>query len=400
MRAALPVAPATASPARLGGIDALRGIVIVLMALDHCRDYYSSFPYRPTDLSQADWTLFLTRWVTHFCAPVFVLLAGSSAWLHREAAGLSRAELQRFLLTRGLWILLLEVSWNNFMWRFALDGLSLQVLWALGGAMVALSALLWLPRGAIIAVGAVLLLGHNLLDGVEAKVLGSEWSPAALAWYLLHEPHVGRLGNGFELAISYPLLPWIGVMALGYGLGAVFTAPAAERERTLFRLGLLLTLGFVLLRLGNLYGEPQAWTGNPRGALYTALGWLNLSKYPPSLHYLLMTLGPALMLLSRLDRWRGPVAELFIGYGRVPMFFYLLHLPLIHAGSVLARYLLFGPAAFEAASPQAALPSAYVPSLLPVYGAWLLVLALLHPACRWYGGYKRRHREQRWLSYL
>ncbi|WP_428380701.1 DUF1624 domain-containing protein [Nevskia ramosa] len=384
-------APATG---RLSGIDRLRGIVIVLMALDHCRDYFSAFPYRPTDLSQADWTLFLTRWITHFCAPVFVLMAGSSAWLHARNAGLSRAELQRFLLTRGLWIVLLELSWNNFMWRFALDGMTLQVLWALGWSMVFLSTLLWLPRTAIIAIGAITVLGHDALDGIEASSLGSEWSPAAVAWYLLHELHFGAIGGGFELVILYPLLPWIGVMALGYGLGVVFERPAEVRDRTLLRIGLLLSLSFIALRLGNLYGEPQMWAVNPRGELYTALGWLNLSKYPPSLQYLAMTLGPALMLLPWLERWRGAAAEVFATFGRVPMFFYLLHVPLIHGGSVAARYLLFGSVRADA------LPSTYVPSLLPVYGAWLLAVALLYPACRWYAGYKRRHRDNRWLSYL
>lgn len=379
---------------RLSGIDRLRGIVIVLMALDHCRDYFSVFPYRPTDLSQADWTLFLTRWITHFCAPVFVLLAGSSAWLHARNTGLTRAELQGFLLSRGLWIVLLELSWNNFMWRFALDGLTLQVLWVLGWSMVFLSALLWLPRTAIIAIGALIVLGHNALDGIEAASFGSEWSPGAFAWYLLHEFHFGRIAGGFELLILYPLLPWVGVMALGYGLGAVFELPAARREQVLLRLGLLLSLAFLVLRLGNLYGEPEAWAVNPRGDPYTALGWLNVSKYPPSLHYLAMTLGPALILLSRLERWRGAVADIFDTLGRVPMFFYLLHMPLIHAGSVAARHLVLGSA------PADELPSTYVPSLPPVYGAWLLVVALLYPACRGYAGYKRRHRDRRWLSYL
>ncbi|MDH4458710.1 MAG: heparan-alpha-glucosaminide N-acetyltransferase domain-containing protein [Nevskia sp.] len=400
-----------AGTTRLSAIDSLRGLVIVIMALDHCRDYFVDYGYNATDLSQASWLLFLTRWITHFCAPVFVLLAGTSAWLHQRSAALDRPALQRFLVSRGLWIVLLEVTWNNLVWRFDLDGLQLQVLWALGWSMVFLAALLWLPRAAIIAIGAVIVLGHNSLDGIRAEDLGSEWSPAAIAWYLLHELHFGRLASGFEIGILYPLVPWIGVMALGYGLGALFEAPAEVRRRTLNRIGLALVAGFLLLRLGNLYGEPQAWVEHPRGTLYTALGWLNLTKYPPSLQYLLMTLGPALLVLAWLDcrDARGPAANSGIGariiavlttFGRVPMAFYLLHVLLIHSASVAARYLLFGPAAFSAGAADSGLPSTYVPSLLPVYCAWFAVVATLYPVCRRFADYKRRNRHRRWLSYF
>ena len=399
---------AVAGPAgtRLGAIDTLRGLVIVIMALDHCRDYFVDFGYPPDDLSRASWFLFMTRWITHFCAPVFVLLAGTSAWLHRRSGGLSRGELQRFLLTRGLWIVLLEVTWNSFMWRFALDGVQVQVLWALGWSMVFLSALLWLPRTAIIAIGAAIVAGHNALDGIAAADFGAEWSPGAVAWYVLHQTHFGSLANGFEIGILYPLLPWVGLMALGYGLGALFDEPPALRRRWLLRIGLVLIAGFLVLRLGNLYGEPEAWVANPRGALYTALGWLDVSKYPPSLHYLLMTVGPALLMLAWLDRreagtGRAPdsvgtrITAMFARFGRVPMFFYLLHMPLIHGASVLARHVVFGTADFSNGP-----PAGYTPSLLPVYLAWLAVIAALYPLCRRYADYKRRNRERWWLSYL
>lgn len=399
------------SVTRLTAIDTLRGLVIVIMALDHCRDYFVDYGYWPNDLSKASWFLFLTRWITHFCAPVFVLLAGTSAWLHQKSGSLNRAELQRFLLTRGLWIVLLEVTWNNFMWRFDLDGVQVQVLWALGWSMVFLSALLWLPRMAIIAVGAAIVLGHNAFDGIQAADFGSEWSPGAIAWYVLHELHFGRLASGFEIGILYPLVPWVGLMALGYGLGALFDEPRDVRNRWLMRIGLVLVAAFIVLRLGNLYGEPEVWVENPRGALYTALGWLNVSKYPPSLHYLLMTVGPALLVLAWLDRadsrtnpdrqrLGSRIIGVFTMFGRVPMFFYLLHVLLIHSASVIARYALFGAAAFETGSPGAGLPSGYVPSLLPVYLAWVCVVAALYPLCRWYADYKRRNRQQWWLSYL
>lgn len=393
-----PAAPPAAA-ARLDGIDRLRGLVVMLMALDHARDYFSAFPYAPTDLSKASVLLFLTRWITHFCAPVFVFLAGTSAALQGRRPGTGRAALQRFLLTRGLWLVLLELSWNSFMWRFDFGGVQLQVLWAIGWSMVALAAALWLPRPAILALGLLLVAGHNALDGVHAGDFGAPGTLPALAWNVLHEPWFGRFDNGFELAVMYPLLPWIGVMLLGYSLGEVMQLEPARRDRALRRLGLAALLLFVALRLANGYGDPQPWSVNPRGDLYTALGWLNVAKYPPSLAYLLMTLGPALLLLARLDRWQGALARIAAVFGRVPMFFYLLHVPLIHGISLIARQLMFGAAAatiYRAAD----VPASYTPSLLPVYLGWLAVLALLYPLCRAYGRYKQRHREQWWLSYL
>ena len=401
----LPQNPST--PARIAGIDLLRGLVIVIMALDHARDYFSAYPYAPTDLSKASALMFLTRWITHFCAPVFMFLAGTSAWLHARNAGLTRGALQRFLLTRGLWLVLLEVTWNNFMWRFNLDGLQVQVLWALGWSMVVLAAMLWLPLPAIVGTGLAIVGGHNLLDGIRASDFGTENSPGAFVWYLLHQPHFGHFASGFQYGELYPLLPWVGVMMLGYGFGEILDRSVAERERFMRGAGLGALVLFLLLRLNNLYGEPainafsedQLWRENPRGMLYTGLGILNVTKYPPSLDYLLMTLGPALLLLPLLERWRGRAADFFSVFGRVPMFFYLLHVPLIHGISLIATHLLFGPAAGEIESP-ADVPASYVPSLVPVYLGWLLVVALLYPLCRRYADYKRRHREQWWLSYL
>lgn len=397
-----------ATPARVASIDLLRGLVIVIMALDHARDYFSLYPYPPTDLSQASWLLFLTRWITHFCAPVFVFLAGTSAFLHARNDGLERAALQRFLVTRGLWLVFLELTWNSFMWRFDLDGLQVQVLWALGWSMVVLAAALWLPRGAIIALGAMIVGGHNLLDGIHAEALGAPGSPAWLAWIVLHEPHFGRTASGFQLGLLYPLVPWIGVMMLGYGFGGVLEWPRDARERFMRRAGLAAVALFLLLRLTNFYGEPavtafgesHVWQPNPRGALYTVLGVLNVDKYPPSLLYLLMTLGLALLLMSVIENWRGRFARVITVFGRVPMFFYLLHVPLIHLASELAVRLLFGAGASATLGPRGGQLPGYEPSLLPVYGGWLLVVVLLYPACRWYAGYKRRHREYAWLSYL
>lgn len=392
-------AASPAAAARLPGIDRLRGLVVMLMALDHARDYLSAYPYAPTDLTQASAWLFLTRWITHVCAPVLMLLAGTSAALQGDRPGMERAAQQRFLVTRGLWLVLLELSWNSVMWRFDFGGIQLQVLWAIGWSMVALAAALWLPRPAILALGLVLVAGHNLLDGVHASSFGAPGTLPALAWNILHEPWHGRFANGFELGVMYPLLPWIGVLLLGYALGEVMQLAPDRRRRWLRAVGLGALLLFALLRLANGYGDPEPWSVNARGAGYTALGLLNVEKYPPSLDYLLMTLGPALCLLPQLDGWQGRLARIAETFGRVPMFFYLLHVPLIHGISLLARWLLFGAAAANIHR-TADVPASYTPSLLPVYLGWLGVLALLYPLCRAYGRYKQRHRGQWWLSYL
>jgi uncharacterized membrane protein len=388
----------TAAPAeRIASIDLMRGIVMVIMAIDHVRDYFNPFA-EPTDLSKASAGLFLTRWITHFCAPTFVFLAGTSAFLYARNSGATRGQLQRFLLTRGLWLVLLELSWISFCWRFDFNGLNLQVIWALGWSMVCLAGLLFLPRPLLLGVGAALVLGHNLFDRwhfQDFAVHGEAWG---WLWALLHETHFATLGSGYQVLLLYPLVPWIGVMALGYGFGALLQLPRPRREHWMRVLGLGAIALFLLLRLGNLYGEPQAWSDNPRGPLFTALNVLNVSKYPPSLHYLLMTLGPVLLLLPLLERWRGGLARRITVFGRVPFFFYLLHLPLIHLGALIAALLVYGvsPQLIGPSSP----PPGYEPSLLRVYLVWALVLLILYPMCRRYADYKARHKEQWWLSYL
>jgi uncharacterized membrane protein len=383
-------------PVRVGGVDSLRGIVIVLMALDHCRDFFSVYPFEPTDLDHASSWLFITRWVTHFCAPVFLLLTGCSAWLRGRYRGLTRGELQRYLVSRGLWLVLLEVTWNNFMWRFNLDGMQVQVLWVIGWSMVFLALLLWLPRTAIIAVGLAVVIGHNVLDSFHASSMGGPDSGAAHLWELLHESHIWFGTGGFQYDISYPLLPWIGLTALGYGLGAVFEEPAEVRDRILVLLGLLLVVGFVLLRLINAYGEPRPWSHSARGSLYTVLGFLNLTKYPPSLQFLIMTLGPALLVVPILSRWNGRITNVFRTFGQVPMFFYLLHIPFIHAESSAVRRIAV---VFDGRS-HGGLSHNFGPNLVPVYLAWFVTIAALYPVCRWYAGYKRRNSQKWWLSYL
>lgn len=385
---------------RIGSIDLMRGIVMIIMAIDHVRDFWDPTPYDPTDLSKASAALFLTRWITHFCAPTFMFLAGTSAWLWARNTNATRGALQRFLVSRGLWLVLLELTVISFSWRFDFHGVVLQVIWALGWSMVILAGLLWLPRRAIAAFGLLLVLGHNLLDGVHFKDVAAYGQAWGWAWSALHEFHVAPVGGaGFLVALGYPLVPWCGVMALGYCFGELLEQPAPVRDRWMRILGASAIALFLLLRLSNFYGEAQLWQPNPRGWLYTVLGVLDVTKYPPSLLYLLMTLGPVLLLLPWLERRRGAWVKPVSVFGRVPFFFYLLHLPLLHSGAVIAALLVYGKApgpAFLADS----LPPGYEPSLLRLYLVWAAAVLILYPLCKWYAGYKSRHKEYWWLSYL
>jgi uncharacterized membrane protein len=397
-------ASSPAPHARNDAVDLLRGLVMVLMALDHVRDFFTDHPGDPTaQLATTTAGLFLTRWVTHFCAPVFVFLAGAGVFL-AGARGKPRPALARFLVTRGLWLILVEMTLVHWGWFFdASYGFSvLQVIWVLGVSMICLAALIFLPLRALAAFGVALVVGHNLLDGIHAASLG-RWS---WLWTLLHERGLLR-PFGLALLVIYPIIPWVGVMTAGYAFGAVLTRPAEERRRILLRLGGALTLAFVVIRAVNHYGDPLPWTPQ-RSPLFTAFSFLACTKYPPSLDYLLMTLGPAIALLGWLDgrlagrptpAWARP----FVTFGRVPFFYYVLHVPLLHGLSVALGVALLGTGAASAIAHKLTLPDAQAArfgfSLPVVYAAWLVVVLLLYPACRWFAGVKARHRSA-WLSYL
>jgi uncharacterized membrane protein len=312
-----------------------------------------------------------------------------SAWL--VSRRLSRSEFTRFLLTRGLWLIVLEFTVITLAWTFNFRyqlGLILQVIWAIGVSMIVLAALARLPRAWIAALAVVMIAAHNLLDGIEPSVFGA----AAPLWAVLHVQQ--PIGIGF---VHYPLIPWVGVMALGYALGGLFELEAAQRRALLLTLGGAMIVAFVALRLANVYGDPHPWA--PQSTLaFTVLSFLNVHKYPPSLLYLLMTLGPALVLLAVFESRRGAVAQVLQVFGRVPLFFYVLHIVLAHA--------LAGLAALWAGYGTSVLtgfffdfPREWGYGLPVVYGMWLVVLALLYPLCRWFGEIKRR-RNDWWLSYL
>jgi uncharacterized membrane protein len=375
--------------ARLDSIDLLRGLVMVIMALDHVRDFFSNVRYDPLDLTQTSPALFFTRWITHFCAPTFVLLAGASAYFVGKRR--DRAALSRFLLTRGLWLVFLEVTIVYWAWTvdFTFRGaFFLQVIWAIGISMIVLSQLVRLPVAAVGAFGIAMIVGHNAFDGVAPESFGS----AAWLWHLLHVP--GRVGPGFCL---YPLVPWIGVMAAGYAFGSIYDLPAERRRRVLLGLGLGAIALFVLLRSGNFYGDAQHWSPQ-RDGVYSFLSFMNVVKYPPSLLFLCATLGPGMLMLMAFEHARGPIAQVFVTIGRVPLFFYVLHIALAHLIAGIVYYetlhdthMLTG--FFEGTSPL------WGYDLPGVYAWWLLVVVALYPACRWFAGVKAR-RSDWWLSYL
>jgi uncharacterized membrane protein len=400
---------------RLDSLDLLRGLVMVIMALDHVRDYFShSFltnpPTDPTDLSQTTVALFLTRWVTHFCAPTFVFLAGTGAFLSGTRGKSTRA-LSWFLLTRGLWLVLLDVTLVRLGWNFNLDyshEFGGGVIWVIGWSMVILSALVFLPTSAVAVFGIALVAFHNFLDGRSAQdVALPQW-----LWVILHSPaqftllpplHLG----GFDIpeikfVTGYSLLPWLGVLTAGYGFGALFLLDQPQRRKQLLGLGLSLTLVFIVLRYANGYGDSRTWSPQ-KDAVFTALSFLNCQKYPPSLLFVLMTLGPAIAALSLFERDCGPLGKFFVIFGRVPLFYYLLHIPLIHGLVVAIDYARYGysPYLHEApwSLPRDNLPPDYGFDLPVVYLIWIGVVLFLFPICWWFAGVKQRRREG-WLSYL
>jgi uncharacterized membrane protein len=383
------------SRARLEAIDVVRGVIMIIMALDHTRDYFGIPGQNPTDLASATAGLFLTRWITFFCAPVFFLLTGTGAYLslRRKSPG----ELSRFLLTRGVWLVFLElVLVRCFAYQFNVDYrvTMLLVLWALGWAMVTLSALVWLPASIVTGLGAAMIVGHNLFDSVQS---------ASPLWAILHSPGFVVNTPSHVVFAAYPLIPWIGVTAVGYGLGQVYGWDAERRRAFLLRLGIVLSLAFIVIRGVDAYGDPSRWT-QQKTAVFTVLSFLNTTKYPPSLLFLLMTLGPAMLFLWSVDRGTPRLLRPALVIGKVPLFYYLLHFALIHLLAVVTCYVRYGSAHWMFESPDLAhypftAPPGWGYSLPIVYLLWAFVVLAMYPLCRWFAALKQR-RSDAWLSYL
>jgi uncharacterized membrane protein len=395
----------TARP-RLASIDLLRGLVMVLMVLDHARDFFhaDAWAFDATDLSKTNAALFLTRWATHFCAPTFVFLAGTGAFLSFSRGKMKR-EVSWFLLTRGAWLIVLEMTLVRFGWFFNFDYTLIfaQVIWAIGWSLVALAGLVFLPVRAVAVFGVVMILTHNLFDRVGAEDFGA----LGCLWTILHVSGIIQPSEGIYVFIAYPLIPWVGVMAAGYGFGALLLKhpERGARRKLLLKIGVGLTLAFVALRFINFYGDPTPWAPQS-SAFFTVLSFINCMKYPPSLLFLLMTLGPAITAVALFDRERHPglLARFFITFGRVPLFYYILHLLVIHSLAILFSYAQYGraPWLFQNWPPPGTplpFPEGYGYSLPIVYLVWLLVVLLLFPPCYWFANLKRRRRDA-WLSYF
>ena len=387
---------------RITSIDFLRGAIMIIMALDHVRDYlYSgSFYFDPLDLEKTSGVLFFTRWITHFCAPVFMLLAGTSAYL----SGLkkTKGQLAAFLVKRGIWLVFLEIVVVNFGWNFnfRFPMVLLVTIWTLGLSMILMAALIYLPKRLILLLSLTIIAGHNLLDGVH--VAGN--TLPAFGWSLLHDQRV-FLWHKEIILVGYPLLPFIALMPLGYCLGQLYDPAFNIKKRVsiLIATGIFAIVLFIVLRYINFYGDPVKWTPQ-KNSFFTFLSFLKVNKYPPSLLYVLITIGSACLFLGLMERVQNWFVRIVSVYGRVPMFYYLLHIYLIHLLAVIISMLTPGedwhiwildqPLWFTQSL------KGYGFSLPFAYSVWAIIVIALYPICKQYDRYKQSHKEKWWLSYL
>ena len=387
---------------RISSIDLVRGLVMVIMALDHARDFFhqGAFAYNPTDMNTTTPVLFFTRWITHFCAPTFVMLAGTSIFLSTQRK--TKNELSLFLLSRGLWLILLElvVIRFSFFFNFYYDLTVLQVIWAIGASMICMALITRLPYAAVVAIGALILFGHNAFDAMPLKPGDNYFLP----WTLLRQAGFVALNETSALFVPYPVLPWLGIMTLGFGLGKLYTreVSAPGRQTWLLIIGAGAIILFVVLRFINGYGDPAPWS-EQKNALYTFMSFINTTKYPVSLMYTLMTLGPVLILLALFEKVNVNFLQPFIVFGRVPLFYYVLHFYLIHAISLVLFMnktgISFSEIDFHINKGFGGITPEGGYSLFWAYVGWLSVVIALYPLCRWYNQYKTTH-KQWWLSYL
>lgn len=401
--------PKTSITGRIDAIDVLRGLVMVIMALDHTRDFFSHLGFEPENLARTWYALFFTRWITHFCAPLFFFLAGTGAFFYGQRR--TPAELSRFLLTRGLWLIVLEFTVVGTGWTFQVFHNLMGVIWALGACMVLMAAMVRLPVRWLAALSVLIIATHNLLDGIRPVQFGS----MAWFWTVLHVRGFVFLPFHIPMFVLFQIIPWVAVMGAGYAFGTVYLLDAKRRRKVIARLGLALTLAFVLLRATNLYGNPPAGQGGvSQGDWHvqptfekTVILFLDVEKYPPSLQFLLMTLGPSFLLLAWIEKLtsRRPmtpwIASILVIYGRVPLFFYILHIYLIHALAVIAALLFREPVGWllHGGFFLNDLPTGYGHNLPFIYMIWIVAVIVLYVPCRWWAGLKQRRKDW-WLSYL
>jgi len=413
--------PTKPARSRIDSIDLVRGIVMVIMLLDHTRDFVHRDVlqgFDPTDLAHTNPMLFFTRWITHYCAPIFVFLAGTGAYL-QVSRGKSKGELSKFLFTRGLWLIVLEFTlircgaFLNFDYRFL--G-ALQVIWVIGVSMIVLAALIHLPLRIVAGIGVLMIFLHNFLDRVRVQGWQGPESAVPSVWaklfIILHQSFEAFPILWFfpspVVFVLYPLIPWVGVMAAGYAFGALYEMDAARRRRLLLIMGAIATALFFILRAINRYGDPSPWAKQSTVS-FTLISFLNVTKYPPSLLFLLMTLGPAFLALAWFEVRKSNstnahssrVRNFFVTFGRVPLFFYLLQWPTAHLTSIVAHLIAGKPIGwmFGSQIQTAGPPPGMGFGLLVVYVCWISGVILLYPLCKWFAGVKQRRRDW-WLSYL
>ncbi len=383
---------------RIGSIDLLKGLVMIIMALDHTRDYFhnAAFHFDPLDPEITTAPIFFTRWITSFCAPAFSFLAGLSAFL----SGTRRTpnELSVFLLTRGIWLVFIELVIVNFGWTFNIhfNSFALMVIWSLGISMIVLAALIHLPRKFILIFSCLLIFFHNLLDNIHF--------PNSILWAIIHEFSIFKLSDNIQLDVVYPLIPWIGIMSMGYYFGPFYdkTFDSLKRKKILNIIGFSAIGVFIVLRFTNFYGDPSPWKHYDT-FMKDIFSILNTSKYPPSLLFLLMTLGPSFIFLANSENLKGKIVDFFSVFGRVPFFYYILHIYLIHIIAmgfalasgfgwqklILTHWITVQPGMND-----------YGYGLWVVYLVWIGVIMLLYPFCKKFAAYKLKYKEKKWLSYL
>lgn len=383
---------------RIESIDLLKGLVMVIMAIDHVRDYfhYSAFFFEPSDPTQSTLPIFFTRFITNFCAPAFSFLAGLSAFMVGRRK--SPAELSGFLIKRGLWLVFVEIIIVSFGWKFDIQfrSIGLATIWQLGISMIVLAGLIHLPKQAILIFSMVIIFGHNLLDTIHFD--------GSILWAALHEPNMFEWTAGHTFRTGYPLLPWIAVMSLGYCFGSLYdsTFESAKRKRILNGLGFGSLALFLILTGINKYGNPKPWI-DYGDTVKTFMSILNSHKYPPSLLYLLMTLGGTFLFLANFENVKGKIVRFFCVFGRVPFFYYILHIYLIHLLAAFAAYFTgFGWHALVTTKFIIKVDAlkGYGFNLITVYIIWIGVILVLYPLCKRFDSYKQSHKEKWWLSYL
>ncbi|HEX6227593.1 MAG TPA: heparan-alpha-glucosaminide N-acetyltransferase domain-containing protein [Chryseolinea sp.] len=387
---------------RIATIDIIRGLVMIVMALDHTRDFYHAdvAVFDPTDLTKTNPALFFTRWITHFCAPTFVFLSGMSAYISRQRK--STKELSLFLFTRGLWLIVLEFTIVRLGITFNLyyDFVIFQVIWVIGASMIVLSALVFFSQKAILSIGLALVLGHNLFDLIQLQPPDNGY----VIWSIIQQAGSASFGPGNFTQIAYPLIPWLGIMLTGYGMGVLFDKDVdpARRKKILLTAGLMAMALFVVIRFTNLYGDPRIWSVQ-KNALFTIMSFLNVTKYPVSLLYTLMTLGPVLVIMAWMENWKTDFLEPARIIGRVPLFYYILHFYLIHFTALCVLMISTGISwsdiNFQFPTTFGGIPPGVGHSLGWVYLAWICIVIALYPLCKWYHHYKSTH-HQWWLGYL